>query len=202
MRVRLREEWLTLRGHSAAEVTTRLNPIIRGWANYFRPFVSYQTFKALDEWMFHREVRYARHMHPKKPWYWIQSRYWGKLHRQRDDNWVFGDKHTSIVLLKFSWFNIERHALVRGTASPDDPGLTDYWANRQKQKSRVLSPSQQRIAQRQEYVCDQCGEPLLNEEELHVHHEQWRSKGGNDRYDNLTLRHLYCHQQIHARNKP
>jgi RNA-directed DNA polymerase len=201
IRTRLRDEWLALRGHNVQKVTHRLNPIIRGWANYFRIGVSTHTFNALDYWMFFREVRYVRHHHPTKPTYWTRAKYWGKLHHQRNDQWVFGDKQSGHMLLKFSWFSINRHVLVTGTASPDDPRLTEYWANRHKNRARVLSPSHRKIAFRQGYVCDQCGEPLLNEEELHVHHETWRSKGGRDKYDNLTLRHLYCHQQIHARRQ-
>jgi hypothetical protein len=29
-----------------------------------------------------------------------------------------------------------------------------------------------------------------------------RSRGGRDTYDNLTLRHLYCHQQLHGGAAP
>lgn len=199
IRERLRDEWLALRGHSVQQVTTRLNPIIRGWANYFRIGISSQTFKALDYWMFRREVRYVHYQHPTKPTYWQNARYWGKLHRQKNDNWVFGDKQTGIALLKFSWFNIHRHVLVTGAASPDDPALIEYWTQRQSRLAQVLSPSRRKIAWRQQHMCDRCGEPLLNGEELHVHHEQWRSRGGGNKYENLTLRHLYCHQQIHGR---
>jgi RNA-directed DNA polymerase len=203
IRKRLRDEWLKLRGHSVKEVAARLNPIIRGQANYFRSEVSYKTFQALDDWMFRREVRYAKHMHPNKPKYWTKQRYWGRLHRQRNDNWVFGDKHSGIVLLKFSWFNIQRHIPVKGTASPDDPALIEYWAKRQKRKARQLSPSERKIARRQGYVCETCGESLFNNEELHKHHRIPRAKGGKDTYENLTFKHLFCHQQTHAKeNKP
>lgn len=202
IRTRLRDEWLSMRGHNVAQVTKRLNPIIRGWANYFRIGVSSRTFQALDTWMFHREIRYVRYSHPTKPWKWCKDQYWGSWHHQRNDRWVFGDKRTGAILLKFHWFNIHRHILVKGTASPDDPALFEYWTHRQKQRAQVLSPSQRKIAHRQGYVCEGCGESLLNDEELHIHHEQWRSRGGEDTYENLTLRHLYCHQQIHARMTP
>jgi hypothetical protein len=49
---------------------------------------------------------------------------------------VFGnragrDQHGSVPhLIKFAWTPIIRHQMVMGTASPDDPGLTDYWAAR------------------------------------------------------------------------
>ena len=51
------------------------------------------------------------------------GKYWGRLNLDRLDNWTFGDKQTGRYLLKFSWFPIERHVMVSGTASPDDPHL-------------------------------------------------------------------------------
>jgi RNA-directed DNA polymerase len=41
-------------------------------------------------------------------------------------------------LLKFSWFRIERHILVKGRSSPDDPNLKSYWQDREKAKSKSL----------------------------------------------------------------
>lgn len=199
LRARLRTDWRSLRGHPVQEVTARLNPVIRGWATYYRSQVSSHTFHALDNWMFHREVRYVRTMHPAKPVRWTRSRYWGQLHPHRQDHWVFGDMRTRIGLLKFSWFTIQRHPLVRGTASPDDPSLTQYWADRRRHDARALSTSKYRLARRQGYVCDVCGDALLNGEELHTHHRIPRAHGGADTYANLSLRHLYCHRQIHAR---
>ncbi|MEL6165918.1 MAG: HNH endonuclease signature motif containing protein, partial [Cyanobacteria bacterium J06628_3] len=48
------------------------------------------------------------------------------------------------------------------------------------------------------FVCPVCGESLLNDEELHLHHKKPKSQGGRDNYGNLQLVHLYCHQQIHS----
>lgn len=198
IRRRLREEWLALRGHGITEVLTRLNPIIRGWANYFRPVSSARTFKALDDWMFRREVRYVHYTHPKKSTKWTNARYWGRLHRQRNANWVFGNKETGQIMLKFAWFNIVRHVPVTGSSSPDDPQLKGYWVKRNEHHARLLSPSSRRIAKNQGYTCTVCGESIFNGEELNLHHQQWRSKGGTDDQRNLVYRHLYCHQQIHA----
>lgn len=198
VREKLRNEWLSMRGANAGTVLRRLNPIIRGWTNYFRTVVAKRTFTKLDEWMFRRAVRYARYTHPTKSWKWISKQYWGKLNPKRNDHWVFGDKQTRGYLLKFSWFPIERHILVRGTASPDDPTLREYWAKRQKAKAKDLPPKEGRLAKDQDYVCRRCGMSLFNGEELHTHHLQPRSKGGQDVRENTTLVHLYCHQQIHG----
>jgi RNA-directed DNA polymerase len=193
---RLREEWMAQHGHSVAVVVSKLNPIIRGWANYFRNASSSKTFNWLDDWMFRREIRYVKYTHPQKPWKW-QRRYWGRWNRQREDNWVFGNKDRN--LLKFSWFKIQRHILVMGTASPDDPGLQRYWEGRKKLHAHELPPKGQQVARAQRYTCDVCGESLFNEELLHLHHIEWRKSGGTNWVSNLGYRHLYCHQQIHAK---
>jgi hypothetical protein len=49
---------------------------------------------------------------------------------------VFGNKQTGRHLLKFSWFNIERHILVKGKSSPDDPSLKEYWKQRNLAKAK------------------------------------------------------------------
>jgi hypothetical protein len=50
LKARLRREWLALRGQPVRVVVGRLNPIIRGWANYYRHVVSKQVFNSLDWW--------------------------------------------------------------------------------------------------------------------------------------------------------
>jgi RNA-directed DNA polymerase len=57
LKERLRREWLALIGQNIVAVLKKLNPILRGWANYFRIGVSAQTFRSIDYWMFGRCVR-------------------------------------------------------------------------------------------------------------------------------------------------
>lgn len=195
----LRQVWQSLKGYNVRKVLNKLNPIIRGWANYFRIGVSSHTFAWLDYWMFQREIRYVKHMHPRKPKQWTQARYWGQLNPDRDDRWVFGHVPTGNLLLQFSWFSIKRHVLVKGTASPDDPNLKGYWERRSLAKARELpSRRQQTLARNQNGVCPLCGMSLFNDEEIQQHHRLMRSKGGTDQWSNLALVHLYCQQQIHS----
>ncbi len=189
----LRKEWIRLRGTNVQAVLRALNPIIRGWAHYHRINVASMTFRALDNWMFHREVRFLKRTHPSKPASWTRARYFGPLNPRRRDRWVFGDKRTGGYLLKFAWFKIERHTLVQGTASPDDPALRDYWAERQTTQSKDLPPRKQRSARAQHHVCPLCGESLHNGEDLHEHHVHGRRNS-----DAVILVHLYCHQQVHG----
>jgi hypothetical protein len=71
--------------------------------------------------------KWARHSHPNKGPRWVAARYFGKFHPNREDLWVFGDKVTGALLVKHSWTAVRRHIMVKGTASPDDPGLAGYW---------------------------------------------------------------------------
>lgn len=197
-RDRLRQEWIKLRGQNVATVVKRLNPLIKGWGNYYRVSSAGETFRDLDDWMFQREVRYVKRNHLKKGWTWQTKRYWGKLHPQRQDNWVFGDKESGRYLWKLRWMTVLRHTLVEGSASPDDPTLTAYWEARAKSKLRFLPPNRKKLAAQQDGRCPICGDHLMNGEELQTHHLTPQHRGGRNTYDNLALVHLYCHQQAHG----
>lgn len=198
IRDKLRDQWLSLAGQNVVAILKNLNPVIRGWANYFRIGVAAKTFGSLDNWMIHREIRYGKRTHPTKPWYWVKHKYFGRLNLDRDDNWVFGDKRFGAYLLKFKWFPIVRHALVPGNFSPDDAELREYWAKRNTAKAKDLKLDKQKIAIRQKGKCTRCGESLFNGEEIHKHRRIPGKEGGTYTYGNTELIHLYCHQQIHA----
>jgi RNA-directed DNA polymerase len=199
IRKKVREIWRQGRGANVPALIRKLNPIIRGWANYFRTGVAKEIFEKLDKWMFHKELCYASRTHPLKPWYWRKERYWGRLNRARQDNWVFGDKQSGQYLLKFSGVDIRRHRMVIGTHSPDDPRLKEYWKERNKTPVKDLPSKEQRIAKRQDSLCEKCGATLFNGELLHIHHVKPRKDGGGDGIHNLRLIHLFCHQQVHSK---
>lgn len=198
-REKMKQEWEAAHGCTVQKILWRFNPIVRGWANYYRTGTAKETFTKLDNWMYQKEVRHGKRTHPHKPKKWRQQKYWGKLNLDRQDRWVFGDKHTGQHLLKYRWFPIERHILVKGNASPDDPTLRAYWERRNAAKIKNLAPTKQKMARKQQGLCPICKNTLFNDEELHVHHKKPKAKGGKDTYGNLQLVHLFCHQQIHAR---
>ena len=74
LRDKLRKTWHSLKGQSINVTVWRLNPVIRGWSNYYRTVVASKTFSKLDNWMFRREIRYVNHKHPKKSNDWKKSR--------------------------------------------------------------------------------------------------------------------------------
>jgi RNA-directed DNA polymerase len=201
IRKRLKQEWRSLSGSNAKDAVIKLNPIIRGWANYFRIKVASKTFSSLDYFMYRRAYRYAKKNHSSKTGKWLARKYWGSFHKGKESKWVFGDKESGSYLLFFRWFTHKDHILVKGTSSPDDPSLKDYWRKREIAKTDDLSKTKIRIAKAQNFICPVCKDALMNGEELHIHHIKTRKNGGKENLKNLILLHLYCHQQIHA-NKP
>ncbi len=149
-----------------------LNPVIRGWARYYSPVVSKETFSRLDHLVYQKLKKWAKHRHPGKAWKWISNKYWQSLGK---DNWVFATHTTSSKserLLKHAQTPIVRH--VKGK-HPEVP----------KRVSTLLKKQKGR--------CTHCNMFFREEDLLEVDHIVPRSKGGLDDYNNLQLLHRHCH---------
>ena len=123
--------------------------------------VSSKVFGALDDYLWKLTYKWASWRHPNKPKRWIVGRYFGKFNKFRNDRWVFGDRDSGAYLVKFSWTDIERHVLVKGGASPDDPALAEYWAERRQKVKPPLDSYTLRLLTRQDGRCPLCGDHLL-----------------------------------------
>jgi RNA-directed DNA polymerase len=173
---RLAGQIRALRGTNAATVLTTINPITRGWANYYRGVVSSRTFAALDRYLWQLTYKWACYSHANKSKDWIIHRYFGRRHPTRSDRWVFGNPDNSAYLVKFAWTKIVRHILIKGEASPDDPTQAQYWADRRRKNSPPLDRGTLHLLRRQQGRCPQCGDLLLHaDREPHSPHEweQW-----------------------------
>ena len=120
IRERLRTEMRSLRGTNAAAVIRRLNPIIRGWAAYYRTQVSSETFSALDALPVEAHLQVGQTQPPEQVDPLGHRPLLRHVQRSRQDRWVFGDRDSGAYLHKFAWTSIVRHQMVKGAASPDD----------------------------------------------------------------------------------
>jgi RNA-directed DNA polymerase len=96
-----------------------LNPKIRGWANYYRTWVSQATFSRWDRLTWEKLRSWARRRHPPKAARWGAARYW---HR-RESRQVFATPITrpsQASLASHSDTASLRHAKVTGARSPYD----------------------------------------------------------------------------------
>jgi RNA-directed DNA polymerase len=174
IRERLRTEMRVLLGSNAASVMRTLTPIVRGWAAYYRIGVSSAVFSALDDYMWKLLYKWIKRTHPNKSRWWRMDRYFDRFNRSRNNRWVFGDKDTRAYLPKFAWTKIVRHVMVTGTASPDDPDLARYWADRRgKQHNGPLSVLLLAKLKAQRGRCPLCGTMLLHAEREPQHPREW-----------------------------
>jgi len=156
IRERLRTELWSLRGSNAQAVIKRLNPIIRGWAAYYRTQASSQTFGALDHYLWQLTYKWAAFSHPNKPTSWVLPRYFDKFNKTRRDRWVFGDRASGAFMHRFAWTNIARHQIVRYRASPDDPALSEYWAWRRHKAPLPINNTNRWLLTAQDGRCHIC----------------------------------------------
>jgi RNA-directed DNA polymerase len=216
IRERLRTEMRSLRGANARAVIKRLNPIIRGWAAYYRGVVSSEIFQALDSHLWTLAYKWAVFSHSNKPRRWVVDRYFGQFNKSRRDRWVFGDRDSGAYLNKFAWTRIYRHRMVRGAASPDDPALTEYWAERRRKAPLLpIGNDSLRLYETQRGRCPLCGDSLLPDDGLPQSPREWEHWQATTRKTIVTIQmradgtsdeikprlaHHRCHQRHNTTN--
>lgn len=142
---------------------------------YYRGMVSSRAFAALDTHMWRLTHKWARYSHANKSKHWIMSRYFGVFNKSRRDRWVFGDRDSGAYLFKFAWTKIVRHQMVKGSASPDDPALADYWNTRRRRNKPPLDSAGLRLLMAQHGRCPLCGDYLLHADRGHKAQSNGRS---------------------------
>jgi RNA-directed DNA polymerase len=119
-------------GHNAATLIRRLNPILRGWANYHRNVVSKRIYGRVDHLVKQMLWQWAHRQHPKKSRGWIQQRYFsadepGRFSTRTQDQ---EGKTRWKKVYAVARTVIQRHIKVRGPAHPYHPDYVDYFKKR------------------------------------------------------------------------
>ena len=107
----------------------QLNPIIKGWTNYYSTVSSSNTFSQMAHLTFVDLKNWTRRRHPNKPWKWKKRKYW----RLEQGKWDFAPTD-GVPLYRHFETLIKRHIKVRGNKSPYD-GDWVYWSKRTGQYS-------------------------------------------------------------------
>ncbi|MBE8969337.1 group II intron reverse transcriptase/maturase [Nostocales cyanobacterium LEGE 12452] len=184
----------TIEAHKAAPqaaLISRLNPIIRGWANYYATVVSKVAYSDIDNLTYQKLSAWAKRRHPKKNGEWVSKRYWQPI---GGDNWVFATRKegfTPLRLLDHADTQIVRHAKVKGESSPYDGNLV-YWSSRMG-KNPEMPSKVSKLLKKQEGKCTHCGLFFRENDVMEVDHRIPKSQGGKDSYDNRQLFHRHCH---------
>jgi RNA-directed DNA polymerase len=174
-----------------ARLIGQLNPIIKGWTNYYATVVSKKTFTKLDSMTYIKLMRWAKRRHQTKTRQWITHKYW----RLEQGKWIFASPG-GFPLLRHSQTPCKRHVKVQGSRSPYD-GDWSYWGLR-KARHPGIPKRITFLLRRQAGRCNFCGLYFRTEDQLEVDHILPKSQGGQDAYNNWQLLHTHCHHQKSA----
>ena len=109
-------------------VIEKLNPVLRGWANFHRHVCSKAPYQWVDHIIFRSLWRWAKRRHPNKGTQWVKVRY---FHRIGDRDWMFStDGSPKCCLYSTASTPIRRHVKIKGQANPFHPEWDLYFAER------------------------------------------------------------------------
>ncbi len=115
---RLREIVWSNKQLDQRKLIRRLNPVLRGWAMYYRYSDANRAFEIVDYELWKLLWRWAKRRHPHKGKKWILNKYFGKV---GEVNWLFRDKKTGYSLIQVINIRRLKYKFVVGTLSPYDP---------------------------------------------------------------------------------
>ncbi len=176
--------------HNAPQeaLIARLNPVIRGWCNYYSSGVSKSDFSRCDHLIYIKLLAWAkRRRGNNQGTREVVRKYWRP---KNDRNWVFMT-HNGYELITHASTPIVRHVKIQGDRSPYD-GDSIYWSLR---LGRCPGIPQRKInlLRMQKGKCTHCKTMFKHGDLTEIDHKIPRSRGGKSTYSNLQLLHRHCH---------
>jgi len=167
-----------------AALISMLNPIIRGWSNYYSTVISKETFAKMDFLTYEKLRAWARKRGKGSI---NKDKYWRTVD---DRNWCFSTED-GLELMNHAATPIIRHVKVKGEVSPYN-GDWIYWSKQRGEypgtPARVSS-----LIKKQKGICPHCGLYFTSTDIVEVDHKIPKSLGGKDTQDNRQLLHKHCH---------
>ncbi len=179
------------------EIIAQLNPVIKGWAQYYRTVVSTKQFERCDHLLFQTLWHQMLRKHPKKGVKWVKRKYWRTM---EGNTWTYatpeGPQQREII--KHAATSMQRHTKVKGKASPFDGNLL-YWAKRLRNHP-LTRTTIGKLLQKQQGKCRWCGLHFREEDLIEIDHITPKSEGGGEELSNKFALHRHCHDQRHAKH--
>lgn len=181
-------------------IVKKLNPMIRGWANYHRGVVAKETFNYVDYRIWKMLWQWCKRRHKNRRKRWVRKKYFKSVEAR---NWVFQSTAPSgqqFTLLYANDTPIKRHTKIKAELNPFDPAWETYleqrleraWKNSVQGRKKLI-----KLWVRQRKTCPMCKQHITHETGWNIHHIVFTQKGGSDSMDNLVLLHPNCHRQLH-----
>ena len=184
----------------------KANGIIRGFCNHYRTDHSSFVFRWLTNWTMRTFCKWVGRRSGKM----TAGKAYRKLTQVNGQKFTMPTAYTPTgkrtTLLPHYRFHRLRFSQVKGTNSPLNPRLTEYWEQRRKQtlfRRAIADVTKRRthLLQRQDYRCAITGMPLEETSEIVIHHIVARQAGGDDDWSNLCFVHKWALAQLWSRYK-
>ncbi len=187
---------------SAGLLVQRLNPIIKGWANYHQHVVSKKTFGQVDTHIFHLLWRWIKRKHPQKSASWRRKKYFPANGTR---NWVFTgavvgqhEEPKNVTLCLAADTPIKRHLKIRSEANPYDQEWEVYFEERLGLQMVNTTKGYRRLVHLwygQEGSCAVCAQKITRQSGWATGRLVRRTSESN-RKANLVLLHPACHRRV------
>ena len=172
-----------------------LNPILRGWSNYYRSsYHSQEIFQSIGHYLYLSWWRWARKKHPNRPKKWIYNKY---IFKSTKRSWNIGASK-EILLFDITQAKQIKVTSLRNNVNPymDE----EYYVSR----SLIVDAEKFRKAVYKIYNfrCPVCNQALYGKEDIHLHHIIPLAEGGEYSLKNIAPLHATCHENITYTKNP
>jgi RNA-directed DNA polymerase len=185
-----------------------LNPILRGWSNYYRigssrsafRNISKHVFTSLKYWIYHKHGRNQKRKNIRQ---YFKTITYGKY----TNHWTFygtNERNDEITLFQIGNVTKRNYNMI-SISNPRNPYLTTdlkYFEHRNRvefQTSPLVDSRSRKVSKKQEGICPICNETFSPNDILQLHHIKSVKDGGTNKLRNLALYHAHCHKQLHSK---
>nr|UXD06261.1 putative group II intron reverse transcriptase/maturase mat6 [Eutreptia sp. CCAC 1914B] len=113
LKKRLKNIWFRGLNSVPSILILKINPILRNWINYFRPFLSENILTTIDFFLWFRCWRYAKRLHSSKSSFWIYHKYFSKKYNSTTLRFFGFLNDRKVFLLKVKDFRLSRELLLK-----------------------------------------------------------------------------------------
>jgi len=181
---------------SSGEIIKELNPILRGWANYYRATSAKTSFTSIGKYIWDKTWVWAKRKHRQLNFRDLAELYYTQREKRK---WIFKGElmGKDLTIFLMDRVAIKRHSLARNY----NPYLFDnekYYSKRDKRlsSSHLWSENKRKLLRRDKYKCRICNKYICGEDIVEVHHIKPKKLGGADTMSNSVVLHAECHKQL------
>ena len=194
---KLRETIKNKKIEGQAQLIGKLNPIIRGWMNYYKKSdISTVHGHSNQDNDLYLKLRSWSRRRCKTKWHEAYKKYWNyvkvkgktvkRFSYREGDNGFFLLSHTDISCSN-------KYVKVKGDSSPYDGNLS-YWATRMGRHPEMDSLKAS-LLKKQKGKCAYCGLYIRNGDIQETDHIIAKKLDGKNVYSNYQLLHGHCHDE-------